>query len=56
MLRLLQSDGWLLVAMRGGNRQLKHPAKPSGSTRMDCVRMDCLFPPLSTVEYIEVAA
>jgi predicted RNA binding protein YcfA (HicA-like mRNA interferase family) len=27
VLRLLQSDGWELVAMRGSHRQLKHPTK-----------------------------
>ena len=28
VLRLLREDGWLLVAMRGSHRQLKHPSKP----------------------------
>ena len=27
MLRLLQQDGWFLVATRGSHRQLKHPTK-----------------------------
>ena len=27
ILRLLQEDGWLLVATRGSHRQLKHPSK-----------------------------
>jgi predicted RNA binding protein YcfA (HicA-like mRNA interferase family) len=32
VLRLLQSDGWELVAMRGSHRQLKHPTKPGRVT------------------------
>jgi predicted RNA binding protein YcfA (HicA-like mRNA interferase family) len=27
VLRLLHTDGWYLVAVRGSHRQLKHPAK-----------------------------
>ena len=27
MLRLLAEDGWHVVAVRGGHRQLKHPEK-----------------------------
>jgi predicted RNA binding protein YcfA (HicA-like mRNA interferase family) len=27
VLRLLQNDGWELVAMRGSHRQFKHPTK-----------------------------
>lgn len=32
VLRLLREDGWLLVAMRGSHRQLKHPSKPGRVT------------------------
>ena len=32
VLRLLREDGWLLVAMRGSHRQLKHPSKPGRAT------------------------
>ncbi len=28
VLRLLQEDGWFLVATRGSHRQFKHPIKP----------------------------
>jgi predicted RNA binding protein YcfA (HicA-like mRNA interferase family) len=27
MLRMLQSDGWYLIATRGSHRQFKHPQK-----------------------------
>ena len=27
VLRLLQQDGWMLVAQRGSHRQYKHPVK-----------------------------
>jgi predicted RNA binding protein YcfA (HicA-like mRNA interferase family) len=27
ILRLLQQDGWFLVAQRGSHRQFKHPSK-----------------------------
>ena len=32
MLRLLQEDGWFLVATRGSHRQLKHADKPGRVT------------------------
>ncbi len=32
VLRMLQRDGWQLVAQRGSHRQLKHPAKPGRVT------------------------
>ncbi|MEO8673396.1 MAG: type II toxin-antitoxin system HicA family toxin [Tahibacter sp.] len=32
VLRLLQADGWLLVATRGSHRQYKHPSKPGRVT------------------------
>ncbi|KAB2876037.1 MAG: type II toxin-antitoxin system HicA family toxin [Burkholderiaceae bacterium] len=32
ILRLLQADGWYLVATRGSHRQFKHPAKPGRVT------------------------
>jgi predicted RNA binding protein YcfA (HicA-like mRNA interferase family) len=40
VLRLLQDDGWYLVATRGSHRQYKHPTKPGrvtvpGKTRDD---------------------
>jgi predicted RNA binding protein YcfA (HicA-like mRNA interferase family) len=28
LLRLLQADGWYLVATRGSHRQFKHASKP----------------------------
>jgi predicted RNA binding protein YcfA (HicA-like mRNA interferase family) len=32
ILRLLQQDGWLLVATRGSHRQFKHETKPGRVT------------------------
>ena len=32
VLRLLQTDGWYLVATRGSHRQFKHPTKPGRTT------------------------
>jgi predicted RNA binding protein YcfA (HicA-like mRNA interferase family) len=32
VLRLLQEDGWYLVATRGSHRQFKHPTKPGPVT------------------------
>jgi predicted RNA binding protein YcfA (HicA-like mRNA interferase family) len=32
VLRLLQDDGWVLVATRGSHRQFKHPVKPGRVT------------------------
>lgn len=32
LLRLLQQDGWFLVATRGSHRQYKHPYKPGRVT------------------------
>ena len=32
LLRLLQEDGWQLVAIRGSHRQFKHPLKPGWVT------------------------
>lgn len=32
MLRMLQDDGWFLVATRGSHRQFKHPLKPGRVT------------------------
>ena len=32
VLRLLQDDGWYLVATRGSHRQFKHPSKPGRVT------------------------
>jgi predicted RNA binding protein YcfA (HicA-like mRNA interferase family) len=31
-LRLLRSEGWSIVAIRGSHRQLKHPTKPGRVT------------------------
>ena len=31
-LRMLQDDGWHLVATRGSHRQYKHPSKPGRVT------------------------
>jgi predicted RNA binding protein YcfA (HicA-like mRNA interferase family) len=31
-LRMLNEDGWFLVATRGSHRQLKHPVKPGRVT------------------------
>jgi predicted RNA binding protein YcfA (HicA-like mRNA interferase family) len=31
-IRLLERDGWILVAMRGSHRQYKHPVKPGRVT------------------------
>lgn len=30
--KLIESDGWFLVATRGSHRQFKHPAKPGRVT------------------------
>jgi predicted RNA binding protein YcfA (HicA-like mRNA interferase family) len=32
VLRMLQDDGWALVATRGSHRQYKHPNKPGRVT------------------------
>jgi predicted RNA binding protein YcfA (HicA-like mRNA interferase family) len=32
VLRLLQQQGWTLVAQRGSHRQFKHPSKPGRVT------------------------
>jgi len=32
VLRMLQDDGWILVATRGRHRQYKHPSKPGRVT------------------------
>jgi predicted RNA binding protein YcfA (HicA-like mRNA interferase family) len=32
VLRLLDRDGWFLVATRGSHRQFKHPVKPGRVT------------------------
>jgi predicted RNA binding protein YcfA (HicA-like mRNA interferase family) len=32
VLRMLQSDGWVLVVTRGSHRQFKHPSKPGRVT------------------------
>jgi predicted RNA binding protein YcfA (HicA-like mRNA interferase family) len=32
VLRMLDKDGWFLVATRGSHRQLKHPTKPGRVT------------------------
>ena len=32
VLRLLEKDGWALVATRGSHRQYKHPSKPGRVT------------------------
>lgn len=31
-IRLIEDDGWFLVATRGSHRQFKHPAKPGRVT------------------------
>jgi predicted RNA binding protein YcfA (HicA-like mRNA interferase family) len=32
IIRLLQDDGWVLVATKGSHRQYKHPTKPGRVT------------------------
>jgi predicted RNA binding protein YcfA (HicA-like mRNA interferase family) len=32
ILRLIEQDGWFLVATRGSHRQYKHPVKPGRVT------------------------
>jgi predicted RNA binding protein YcfA (HicA-like mRNA interferase family) len=32
VIRLLEADGWFLIAMRGSHRQYKHPSKPGRVT------------------------
>jgi predicted RNA binding protein YcfA (HicA-like mRNA interferase family) len=32
LLRVLQQDGWYLIATRGSHRQYKHPTKPGRVT------------------------
>jgi predicted RNA binding protein YcfA (HicA-like mRNA interferase family) len=31
-IRLIEDDGWFLVAMRGSHRQYRHPTKPGRVT------------------------
>jgi predicted RNA binding protein YcfA (HicA-like mRNA interferase family) len=32
VIKLIESDGWFLVATRGSHRQFKHPSKPGRVT------------------------
>jgi predicted RNA binding protein YcfA (HicA-like mRNA interferase family) len=32
VIKLLQSDGWVLITIRGSHRQFKHPTKPGKVT------------------------
>jgi predicted RNA binding protein YcfA (HicA-like mRNA interferase family) len=32
VIRMVESDGWALVAQKGGHRQYKHPVKPGRVT------------------------
>lgn len=32
VIRLIEEDGWYLVAMKGSHRQFKHPTKPGRVT------------------------
>lgn len=32
VIKLIESDGWFLVVMKGSHRQYKHPAKPGRVT------------------------
>ena len=32
VIRLIEEDGWFLVAMKGSHRQYKHPGKPGRVT------------------------
>jgi len=32
IIRLLEDDGWFLIAMRGSHRQFKHPTRPGRVT------------------------
>lgn len=32
VLKLIEADGWFLVATRGSHRQFKHPSKPGRVT------------------------
>jgi predicted RNA binding protein YcfA (HicA-like mRNA interferase family) len=32
VMRLLEDDGWVLIATRGSHRQYKHPTKPGRVT------------------------
>jgi predicted RNA binding protein YcfA (HicA-like mRNA interferase family) len=32
VIRMIESDGWVLVATKGSHRQFKHPAKPGRIT------------------------
>ena len=43
ILRLLQQDGWALVAQRGSHRQFKHSSKP-GRVTVPCKPSDDLAP------------
>ncbi|MGI6415794.1 MAG: type II toxin-antitoxin system HicA family toxin [Thermoguttaceae bacterium] len=43
VIRILEDDGWLMVAQKGSHRQFKHPAKPgrvtvAGNPRDDLAR------------------
>jgi predicted RNA binding protein YcfA (HicA-like mRNA interferase family) len=43
ILRILEADGWYLVATRGSHRQYKHPVKP-GRVTVPGKRSDDLSP------------
>jgi predicted RNA binding protein YcfA (HicA-like mRNA interferase family) len=32
VIRLLEGEGWILIAMRGSHRQYKHPVRPGRVT------------------------
>jgi predicted RNA binding protein YcfA (HicA-like mRNA interferase family) len=32
VIRLIEQDGWILIATRGSHRQYKHPSKPGRVT------------------------
>jgi predicted RNA binding protein YcfA (HicA-like mRNA interferase family) len=32
IIKVIESDGWYLVVIRGGHRQYKHPTKPGRTT------------------------
>jgi predicted RNA binding protein YcfA (HicA-like mRNA interferase family) len=53
-IRLIEQDGWALVATRGSHRQYKHPTKPGRVTIAGKPADGLQVPtPSSIAEYIE---
>ena len=41
IIRLLEDDGWFLIAIRGSHRQFKHPTRPGRDSNGQAIRGPC---------------